>query len=184
MRFEPAHGEAQALRAGRAHEQVAGRVAVEDQPLARAQQTEVEISRALQANLLAHREHDVDRSVRDVLLAQLMQHLADDRASRLVVTAEHGSAVGADDVAVDHRLHAFARNDGVHVGAQKQRRHALASAVEMADQIAAVAVDFLGGAIEAAAKARALQFAYEPQRDVAFAARERVDLDEFQEQLF
>jgi len=112
-----------------------------------------------------------------------MKHFADDRASRLVVAAEHGGAVGADDVAVDHRFHAFARNDGVHVSGQKERSHALAGAVEMADQIAAVAVDLVGGAVEAASKARALQFAHEPQRDVAFAARERVDLDDFQEQL-
>src|SRR6267378_3143828 len=81
-------------------------------------------------------------------------------------------------------LHAFARNDGVHVRAQKQRRYALAGAVKMADQIAAVAVDLFGGAVEAASKARAFQLADEPERDVAFAARERVDLDDFQEQLF
>ncbi len=122
--------------------------------------------------------------MRNILLAQLMKHLADDCASRLVVAAKHRGAVGADDVAVDYGLHAFARNDGVHVRAQKQWRYALVGAVEMADQIAAVAVDLFGGAVEAASEARGFQFAHEPERDVAFAARERVDLDDFQEQLF
>ncbi len=184
VRLEAADGETQAVRTGAAHKQVAGRVAVEDQPLTRTQQAKVEIARALQADFFAYREDDVYRSVRNFLLAQLMKHFADDCASRLVVAAKHGAAVGADNVAVDHRLHAFTRNDGVHVRAQKQRRDVLARGVEMADQVAAVAAYPFGGAVELTAKSRAFEFAQEPERNVAFAAGERVDLDDFEKELF
>jgi hypothetical protein len=91
--------------------------------------------RALEANLFAPGEHGVDRSVRDFLLMQLMQHLADDRASGFVIAAEHGAAVGANDVTLDYRFYAFARNDSVHVRAIKEWRHTLAGGVEMADQL-------------------------------------------------
>jgi hypothetical protein len=138
---------------------------------ARAEQAEVKIARPLEANLFAHGEHGVDRPVRDFLLMQLMQHFADDRASGFVVAAEHGAAVGADDVAFDYGLYAFARNDSVHVRTQKERRHTLAGGIEMADQIATVAVDLLGGVIEAAAQARAFQFAHEPQSGGRFPPR-------------
>jgi len=36
------------------------------------------------------------------------------------------------------------------VGAQKERRHAIARAVELADEVAAVAANLLGGAVETA----------------------------------
>src|SRR6267378_2675333 len=55
---------------------------------------EVEVLRAEEADLLADRQHHVDRRMAEPALAAHAHALADDRDARLVVAAEHGRAVG------------------------------------------------------------------------------------------
>src|SRR5207253_3777707 len=73
-------------------------------------------------DLLADREHDVERRVAQAALAADAHALAHDRDARFVVAAEHGRPVAADGVVLDDRPHALARADGVHVRAEKEWR--------------------------------------------------------------
>src|SRR5579871_1008990 len=52
-----------------------------------------------------------------------------------------------------------------------------------ADQIAGVAADALAGAIVAAGRAQRLELAAQPLGDLALLARERIDLDQFEQQV-
>jgi hypothetical protein len=138
------------------------------------------MTRTLQSEFLADSEHDVYWTVRNTPFAQLMKHFADDRTSRLVISAQHRGAVGADYVALYHRFDAFAGNDGVHVRTQQQGRYAFAVPVKVADKISAIAVDFFARTIETASQPGAFQLPYEAHRNVSLAARERIYPDQVQ----
>src|SRR5579875_3083094 len=82
-----------AVRPGRAREDDARRVAVEDEPAPRADAIHGEMTGAEEAHLFADREHDLERRMAEPLLAAGAHALADDREAGLVVAAEHGRAV-------------------------------------------------------------------------------------------
>ena len=58
---------------------------------------------AEETQLLADGEHHLDGRVGQAVLAAGTQALEHDRHAGLVVAAQHGAAVAADDVALDHR---------------------------------------------------------------------------------
>src|SRR5262249_46924821 len=93
-------------------------------------------------------EDDVDRRMAKAVLAAGADALADDRDARLVVTAEDGRAVGADDVTLDDGTDALAGHDGVHVRAEEERRHR-GVAGDVRDQVPHLAVYGARSVVEA-----------------------------------
>ena len=84
------------------------------------------------------------------------QDFANDGNAALVVAAENGAAVGAQNIAVEHRHDAFAGNHGIHVSGKQQRRSAGDVAGKMSDEIAYVAADLFSGVVDRKPSRRAL----------------------------
>ena len=182
MRLEPVHDELEMVRRGRAREEIAGGVAVEHEPGAGGEAAHVEVLGAEQPDLLADRERDLDVAVRDRVVAQHAQHLADDRAARLVVAAEDRRAVAADDVAVDDRLHALAGDDGVHVRREQQRRRRRAVPRTRASRLPGRAADLGAGVVEPDLGPELAQLARQALGDRALLPRMAVDPNQLEEE--
>src|SRR5919198_441731 len=182
--FEPVDFELEVVGRGALGEEEAGVVGVEDQPVARAQARGVYVLGAEQADLLADGEDGVDRRVRDVLLLQAADRLDDDGYPRLVVAAEHGRAVGADDVPLDDGLDTSAGDDRVHVGAHHDGLGVGDRAREARDDVAGVAADLLPGVVDLDLRAQLLADPFDALGDLALLARDRVYPDEFEQKVF
>ena len=182
VRLEAVHHELHVIRRGRARHQEAGRVAVEDEAGPGRQAAEVEVARAEEPDLLTDRERDLDGPVRHAAVAERVQHLADDRQAGLVVAAEDGPAVAADDVALDDRAHAFTGDDGVHVRRQQQGRGACDRAVDAREEVAGFAADLRAGVVEPRLRPERVQLASQAERDRAFLPGMAVDADEVEEE--
>ena len=108
----------------------------------------------------------------------------DDGDARLVVAAENGRAVSADDVALDDGLHALAGDDRVHVRAHHDGLGAGERAGEARDDVAGVAADLAPSAVNLYLGAQLLADLFDALGDLALLARDRVDLDEFEQKVF
>ncbi len=181
MGFEPVHDELEVVRGGGAREEVAGGVTVEHETGARRQRGDVEVLGAEQADLLADGERDLDVAVRDGRVAEHAHDLADDRATRLVVAAEHGRAVGADDVAFDDRLDAFSGDHGVHVRGEQERRGG-AGALHAREDVAGRAADDRTGVVGPHLGAELFELACQPGRHEVLLAGMAVEPHQLQEQ--
>ena len=78
-------------------------------------------------------------------------------------------AVGADDVALDHRVDRLRRPHRVHVGREEEGRRPGLVAGEAREEIAGLAADLLPRVVHLDAGAHALENALEPPRDGALA---------------
>ena len=181
MRGSPVDHDVDAVRAGRPREDDARRVAVEDQPPPRADQIDVEVAGSEEPELLADGEDDVDGRMAHPVLARRAEALAHDRDARLVVAAEHGGPVAPDHVALVDRLHADARLDRVHVGAEEERRR-VDGAGHVRDEVPDLAADRLVRAVELDPGAERVQLACEAFGDASFATRQAVDPHQVQEE--
>jgi hypothetical protein len=164
-------------------EEEAGVVRVEDDAVLGADARDVQVLRAEQAHLLADGEDGLDGRVRDVLLLQAADGLDDDGAAGLVVAAEHGRAVRADDVALDDRLDALARDDRVHVGGHHDRLGPGDGAGEARDDVARVAAHLLPGVVYLDVGAHLFAVLLDALGHVALVPRVAVNLYEFEQQI-
>ena len=81
-----------------------------------------ELARAVQAALLAHREEQRDRRMRQLVLEERLGEHDEHGAARAVVAAERRRAVRDDAVALAPRLGAGAERHGVEMGREQQPR--------------------------------------------------------------
>ncbi len=121
--------------------------------------------------------------MRNVLLLKTANHFDDHSATALVVSAEDSRAIGADNVALDDRLDAFARDDRVHVRAHHDRRRARNRAGKPSDHVAAVAADFFASVVNLDLRAHLLAVLLDSQRHLALFARVTIDLNEFEQKI-
>ena len=134
-------------------------VRVEREAHVRVQQAAVEMLRAMHAVLLGHCEYDLQRAVRNRVLAQLAQRLQDGRDARLVIRAENRRAIRADDAILDDRVDTRTGLHAVHMRRQHDRRQGFKPICsrEVRDEIATVAADCLTGLVLAHRAAELLQ---------------------------
>ncbi len=102
----------------------------------------------------------------------------------LVVAAEDGRAVGADDVALDDGLDALAGDDRVHVRAHHDGVGACDGAGEARDDVAGVAADGRARVVDEDLGAHLLAELFDALGHLALLARDRVYLDEFEQKVF
>ena len=121
--------------------------------------------------------------MRNVLFLETANDFNDHSAARLVVAAEHGRFVGADDIAFDDRFDAFAGNDRVHMRAHHDRRSVRNGAGKARDYIAAVAADRTAGVVNLNLRAHFFAVFPEALGDVALLARVTIDLHKFEQQV-
>ena len=103
------------------------------------QEARIEAARAVDAALLGDGKDNLQIAVRDVLLLQLAQGLKDGDNARLVIRTEDGCAVGADHAVPQARLDVCARLDAVHMCREHDGGRARDRALEICDDVAAVA---------------------------------------------
>ena len=137
---------------------------------------------AEEADLLADGEHDVDRRMAEAALAADADALADDRDAGLVVAAEHGRAVAADDVAVDDRRDADRRARPCPCARRGATGAPGAVPGTCAIRLPTSPPTADAGVVELDLGAEAAQLRREPLGDAPLAAREAVDLDQLEEQ--
>ena len=114
---------------------------------------------AVHADFFTDGENDLQQTVFHSPFPNPADGFDDGDDSRLVVAAENGRAVGADDIAVNDRLDAFAGKDCVHVAAEHQRFRRFGSR-QGGDEVAGVAADFFAGIVELDLEAERLQFLF------------------------
>src|SRR5262249_5199436 len=117
----------------------------------------------------------------DIPLTQDPDRLEDGHDAGLVVTSQHGAAVGADDVAVDHEADLLRRSHGVHVGREQEGRRAGLGPGEAREEIAGLAANLLPAVVHFARGAHALEDALEPPGDGPFAACQARDPRQLEE---
>ena len=185
MGFQAVDAKLHAVGGRRSGEQEADRVAVEHQAGARAQTGDVETFGADQPGLFADGEDDVDGGAGDGVFFDDPQNFADDRDAALVVAAEHGGAVGAQDIAVEDRHDAFAGNHRVHMRGKQQRlaRQGRCRETSRSD-CRHCRRPFRRRRRSTTLGAEFFQLALEAHGDVVFLARQAVDLDQFDEKIF
>ena len=111
---------------------------------------------AVHADFLANGENDLQQPVLHLPLPNPADGFDDGDDSGLVVAAEDGRAVGADDIAVDNRLNALAGQNRVHVAAEHQRFCRFGSR-QGGDEVAGVAAHFFAGVVKLDRKAERFQ---------------------------
>ena len=183
MGFQAVDAKLHAVGRRRSGEQEADRVAVEHQAGARAQARDVQTFGADQPGLFANREDDVDGGAGQAILLYNPHDFADDRDAAFVVAAEHGGAVGAQDITVEDRYDAFAGDHRVHVSGKQQRLARRRVTGKLGDQIADVAADLRTGVIDGDRRAKFFQLPFKAHGDVIFAPRQAVDLDQLDEKI-
>jgi len=147
--------------------------AVDDNGHLRGEAAVVHVGGADQSNLLAAADGDLDRACRGAILDRRLDHFEDDGAPGLVVGAEDGRAVAADDVgAVPGGLDASARLDGVHVGGEEDR---FAVTIAAAEDVACGILGYF--------EPEVAETAFELRCDGVLFARGGVDGHEFEEGL-
>ncbi len=115
------------------------------------------------------------------VVAQHAQDLANDRAARLVVAAEHGRAVAPDDVAFDDRPDALARDHGVHVRREEERRRG-DRARDAREHVAGRAADLGARVVDPDLGAEVAELAREPLGHAVLLPRMAVDADQLEEE--
>jgi hypothetical protein len=100
-----------------------------------------------------------------------------------IITAEDRRPVGANCAAFDDRLDAFARRNSVHMSGEHQRHNAGNGALDSRNKIASVGVGAFARIVIPTDGTGIFGFVLQPYRYVAFGARERVDLNKFEEEL-
>ncbi len=99
-----------------------------------------------------------------------LQGFADDGNAALVVAAEHGTAVGAQDISIANRFDAFTRHYGIHVRREEKRRGVRHVSRKVRDQVADVAADLFAGVVDKNRRAELYHLALKTQGDVALPA--------------
>ena len=157
-------------------------VRVEREAHVRVQQAAVEMLRAMHAVLLGHREYDLQRAVRNRVLAQLAQRLQDGRDARLVICAEDRRAVRADDAILDDRADARTGLHAVHMRRQHDRRQGFKPSCrrKVRDEIAAVSAQGLAGPVFMHRTAEFLQALRQKVTDLPLVMRRARNADELQ----
>ena len=121
--------------------------------------------------------------MRNVLLLQTANDFDDYGAAALVITAEHGRFIGANDVAFDDWLDAFAWHDRVHVRAHHDGLGVVNRAREARNYVAGVAGDFFAGVINFNLRSHFFTVALNALGDLAFFSRVTVDLHKFEQKI-
>src|SRR5258707_447595 len=121
--------------------------------------------------------------MRNVLLLQAANHFNDHGTAGFVVAAQHRRLVGANDVAFDDWLDAFAGNYGVHVRAHHDGIGSGNRSRKTRDDIAAVAAHCSAGVVNLDLRAHLFAILLDALGDVAFFARVTVDLHEFEQKV-
>ena len=119
-----------------------------------------------------------------ILLLQNPHGFANDRHPALVVATEHGTAVGAKNIAFEYGNDAFARHHRIHMGREQKGTGGGRGPREACNQIADVAADFLARVVDGDRRAQVLHLAFEAHGDVVFFARQTVDFYQLDEQVF
>ena len=105
------------------------------------QERAIYAARAVDAALLRDGEDDLQVAVGDVMFPQTLQGLEDGGDARLVICAEDGRAVGADDAVRENGLDICARLDAVHVRREHDGRYPCDCTFESCDDIARAAAE-------------------------------------------
>ena len=136
----------------------------------------------MDAVLLRNREDDLQRAVRDGAFAQLAQRFKDGRDTGLVVAAEDGRAIGADDAILPDGMDIRAGLHAVHMSRQHDGRPVLLPLCrrEIRDEIAAVAAQGLTGLVLMDGTAEFLQALCQEVADFTLIVRRAADADEFE----
>ena len=136
----------------------------------------------MDAVLLRNREDDLQRAVRDGAFAQLPQRFKDGRDAGLVVAAEDGRAIGADDAILPDGMDIRTGLHAVHMSRQHDGRSVLLPLCrgEIRDEIAAVATDCLTGLILMDNAAELLKALRQEVADFTLIVRRATDADEFE----
>src|SRR6185503_15300622 len=121
--------------------------------------------------------------MRDVLLLQAFDNFDDDDAAGFVIAAQDGRAVGANDVAFNDWLDAFAGDHGVHVRAHYDRFSALDRARKAGNNVAGISADLLTRVVDFHQRAHFLAVLLDAFSDLALFARVAIDLHKLQQQV-
>ena len=133
MGFKTKDAKFHAIGGRRFGEQKTYGITVEHQTRTRAQPADVETLGADQSCFLADRENHVDVTARQPILLHHPHHFADDRHAALVIAAEDGAAVRAQNIAVQYRHDTFTGDHRVHVRGQQERLSILGVPGKMGD---------------------------------------------------
>jgi hypothetical protein len=139
------------------------------------------LTRPEETDLFADREQDLDRAVRDLVVPQRTHRFEDGNDSALVVTAQHGRAVGPDHVGVDDGTDVLAGDHGVHVCGEQERRRIRYRPRDAREHVAGVAADLVARVVDRDRGAQTLERRDEPLGHPSFTTREAGRTDEIEE---